>query len=318
MKKTFIICLLLTTSFFSTAQTLQQVTDLGNITTNTISIRNAQGLNIGVDAASGYTINSHLLKPSPVESRTIRFDCSTIVADGGWEFYNSNLNKSLLYVKQSGNIGIGTNNPSAKLEVAGSICVYDGNFYKIRSSNSTNWSNTDIMGHGWSGQQDYTSILVAGNTTNSAEIRLMADGNVGIGTTNPQSRLAVNGTVTAVRVKVTQAGWPDFVFEPAYNLPSLSEVEAFIKRNKHLADIPSVDEVKANGLDVGDVQAKLLQKIEELTLYLIDMNKKVDAQQQIISTQQQLIEEQNKKFELIKKQNNCNMHEHTCPAMSGM
>lgn len=228
MKKTsFILCVLLTTRLLTNAQTLQQVTDSGNITTKSIVIRNAQGLNIGVDGSVGYTVNSHFLKPSPNEYRTIRFDCSTVDVTGGWEFYNSSTNKSLLYVRQSGNIGIGT--------------------------------------------------------------------------ANPQSLLAVNGTITAGRVKVTQAGWADFVFHPDYQLPSLAEVEAFIQRNRRLAGIPSEAEVKANGVDMGEVQAKLLQKIEELTLYMIDLNKKMEKQQQQIATQQQIIEKQQRELQRIKQ-----------------
>ena len=89
-------------------------------------------------------------------------------------------------------------------------------------------------------------------------------------------RLSVNGNVYAKKVKVTTTGWPDYVFNPKYKLPSLSELESFIQKNKHLPDVPSAAEVEANGLDLGDNQAILLKKIEELTLYIIDINKKVE------------------------------------------
>jgi hypothetical protein len=307
MRRTSVfICASLLFSSLAIAQTstptLQQVTDAGNITTNSISVGNAQGIGIGVDASTGYTVNSHFLKPSADEYRTVRFDCSTIVADGGWEFYNSNQHTSLLYVKQSGNVGVGTNNPSSRLEVSGSVAIYDGNFYKIRSSSGASWASTNVLGHGWSGQQDYTTLLVPGSTANTAEIRLLANGNVGIGTANPATKLAVNGTISSTKVKVTQTGWSDFVFLPGYRLPRLSDLEKFVNENKHLPDIPSADDVKKNGIDVGDMQAKLLQKIEELTLYLIDLNKKVEAQQQLITSQQQLIKEQAETLNRIKEQ----------------
>ncbi|SIO51625.1 hypothetical protein [Chitinophaga niabensis] len=102
-------------------------------------------------------------------------------------------------------------------------------------------------------------------------------GNVGVGTNTPQSKLAINGTITATKVRVTQTGWSDFVFKENYPLRSLAEVESFIKTNQHLPDIPSEKEVTANGNDLGEMDKKLLQKIEELTLYLIDLKKENEA-----------------------------------------
>jgi hypothetical protein len=69
--------------------------------------------------------------------------------------------------------------------------------------------------------------------------------------------------------------WPDYVFEDSYNLLELSEVEQFINKNKHLPGIPSASEVEANGIDIGDMQSKLLLKIEELTLYIIKLEKRI-------------------------------------------
>lgn len=100
-----------------------------------------------------------------------------------------------------------------------------------------------------------------------------SDGNVGIGTSAPQAKLAVKGDIFAQKVKVTQSGWADFVFHPEYQLPSLQELERFIKTNKHLPEIPSGREVEKDGLDIGEMNKKLLQKIEELTLYIIDLKK---------------------------------------------
>jgi hypothetical protein len=103
-----------------------------------------------------------------------------------------------------------------------------------------------------------------------------SSGNVGIGTTNPQAKLAVNGDIFSKKVKVTQTGWSDYVFEEGYKLPSLAEVEKYIQQNKHLPDVPSAAVVEKDGLDLGDNQAVLLKKIEELTLYMIEMNKKLE------------------------------------------
>lgn len=99
------------------------------------------------------------------------------------------------------------------------------------------------------------------------------DANVGVGTTNPQSKLAVNGTITAKEVKVTTTGWSDYVFAKNYCLLSLDELETYVKREKHLPDIPSAKEVEEEGLEVADMLSKQMQKIEELTLYLIQLKK---------------------------------------------
>jgi hypothetical protein len=130
---------------------------------------------------------------------------------------------------------------------------------------------------------------------------------VGIGIDNPGTyKLAVEGTIGARKVKVTQAPWADYVFDPSYNLPSLKEVEQYIKQHKHLPDVPTAKEVESNGIDLGDNQATLLKKIEELTLYIIDQNKKLNEQNTQLTIQIKKNEDQNKRLEeqaqLLKKQ----------------
>lgn len=104
----------------------------------------------------------------------------------------------------------------------------------------------------------------------------MINGNVGIGTASTDFRLAVNGTIHSKEVKVDMIGWPDYVFKKEYDLQKLSEVEKHIKEKGHLVNIPSEEEVLKNGIQLGEMNAKLLQKIEELTLYLIDQNKSIE------------------------------------------
>ncbi|PUZ27005.1 hypothetical protein GA0116948_104234 [Chitinophaga costaii] len=104
-------------------------------------------------------------------------------------------------------------------------------------------------------------------------------GNVGIGTLTPQSLLSVKGLITAQKVKVTMTGWADYVFENGYQLPSLQWLEAYVKAHHHLPDLPAGDTVTTQGLDVGEMNKLLLKKLEEQTLYLIELNKKVDALQ---------------------------------------
>ncbi len=109
-------------------------------------------------------------------------------------------------------------------------------------------------------------------------MNLLTNGNVGIGTTNPTHKLAVNGTIKAREVIVETNGWSDYVFADDYALQPLSEVETHIKTNRHLPGIPSSAQVAAEGISVGDMQAKLLAKIEELTLHQIAQEKLLKAQ----------------------------------------
>lgn len=109
-------------------------------------------------------------------------------------------------------------------------------------------------------------------------------GNVGIGTINPKNKLDVKGTIHSQEVKVDMLNWSDYVFKKEYNLPTLLEVEKQIKENGHLENIPSEEEVLKNGISLGEMDAKLLQKIEELTLYIIDLNKKLEQQNQELNT----------------------------------
>jgi hypothetical protein len=104
-------------------------------------------------------------------------------------------------------------------------------------------------------------------------------GQVGIGTTNIPAgiKLAVGGKVACKEVEVTLSYFPDYVFASDYKLRSLYDVENFIKANNHLPDVPSASEVTSNGLNLGDMNATLLQKVEELTLYMIQLQKENDA-----------------------------------------
>lgn len=105
------------------------------------------------------------------------------------------------------------------------------------------------------------------------------NGNVGIGTSMATNyKLAVNGSAIFTKAVVKLYGnWPDYVFAPTYQLPNLQQVEAYINKHRHLAGMPTAQDIEKNGIDLGDNQALLLKKVEELTLYVIELNKKVDA-----------------------------------------
>jgi hypothetical protein len=175
-------------------------------------------------------------------------------------------------------IGIGTTNPERKLDVEGSVRVKSGNGFEfIRVGNAYGyslWSND--AGHFCLGQGPASNLR--------QNIHLFIDANtsfVGIGTTTPTNKLDVAGTIRACEVKVDLGSGqcPDFVFKNDYKLMSLKELEAFVKSNQHLPEISPEKEMVENGVNMKELQMKLLQKIEELTLYTIEQNKKIEALQ---------------------------------------
>lgn len=118
------------------------------------------------------------------------------------------------------------------------------------------------------------------SATDVDAVTINDNGKVGIGTTQiPDSfKLAVAGRIIAeeVVIKLQNTWWPDYVFKPDYNLMPLHQVEQFVTTNNHLPGIPSADEVQNDGISMGEMQNKLLQKIEELTLYIIEQQKQID------------------------------------------
>lgn len=130
-------------------------------------------------------------------------------------------------------------------------------------------------------QNGYGSIQVIKSAGSAYGILALnpTAGSVGIGTTTPGSfKLAVEGKIGAREIQVTlQNPWPDYVFNQSYKRLSLASLDSFITKNKHLPNIPSAQEVKEKGgVDLGEMNTKLLEKIEELTLYMIELNKKVE------------------------------------------
>jgi hypothetical protein len=125
-------------------------------------------------------------------------------------------------------------------------------------------------------QHDDGNVILCGNEL----------GAVGIGVTTGASipagfLLAVDGKIISEEVKVQMSGnWPDYVFDKKYKLPTLTELKKFIAANKHLPNIPAAAEVEKNGLELGDMQKRMMEKIEELTLYILQLEEKYAALQQ--------------------------------------
>jgi hypothetical protein len=195
--------------------------------------------------------------------------------------------KEAMRISQDGNIGIGTATPQSILNIKKTEIGTDL-ITIVRNTDSPNldfvssYSGSDDLqsgsfGFGVRPQDDAWQIWSkkpAVAWENLFSVRL--NGNVGIGTINPQEKLTVAGTIGAREIKVSTNAGADFVFEPGYKLPELGELEKFVKTNKHLPEIPTAKQMVDNGVNLGELNIKLLQKVEELTLYLIEKDKKID------------------------------------------
>lgn len=201
-------------------------------------------------------------------------------------------NNDIYLSEDGGKVGIGNTSPSHTLSVgmtnpavgAWASALFDAGIMIGSSGNSTatylyNQSETGV--HGINAYNYETGQFIPVHVGwNGNDVYIAKDGgSVGIGTTDTDGhQLAVNGSIKSKKVMVDPDSWSDFVFEANYELPTLEEVEKHIDEKGHLPSIPSEAEVLQNGIDIGEMDASLLQKIEELTLYIIDMNKQLKAQ----------------------------------------
>ena len=301
-------------------------------TSQTANITNAETLHELLVADElgcvGFT-NFTLEKPKPVNA----WGFSGNDGAGKWLGTNNETdlilksnNQEGLRLKSTGNIGIGTSNPQAKLDVNGSAKIngllnlpliadqtaalgltcpvllgmgVDGNvlgltpedecllsyfnssqqFWRV-NGNFVSWDDDNFIGT--------TNEMPFRIRTNNQEwVTITTDGRVGINTGNDVNnipdnyRLAVKGYIIAEDVDVRLFdSWPDYVFNKDYKLPSLFELEKYIDTNKHLPGIPDASTVKEDGIRLGEMSALTMEKVEELTLYMIQMNKENEALKQ--------------------------------------
>ncbi|MXV50378.1 hypothetical protein GS399_05285 [Pedobacter sp. HMF7647] len=194
-----------------------------------------------------------------------------------------------LFITRSGNLGLATQAPGSKFTIRGISsglsfepgdghdyfgtisfnreavggAIFDPNGSAFQINNGGTDKNLHFQVYNGVGAQiDPDALVISG-----------VNGNVGIGERNPLNKLDVKGTIHSQVVRVDMTGWSDDVFAEDYERRKLADVERYIHENGHLPEIPSEAEVKDKGIDLGDMNARLLKKIEELTLYVIELEK---------------------------------------------
>ncbi|MCZ8216407.1 MAG: tail fiber protein [Cyclobacteriaceae bacterium] len=198
-------------------------------------------------------------------------------AYGGMKFFTQGASRMVIHY--NGHVGIGTTNPPQQFSLTGGI-----GFANQNASDKKLYSPTDGLLE-WMTHNAAADHAFAVSHQGEKKVYLssfgnsyLIGGNVGIGTTNPTEKLTVNGTVYSkeVKVDVSAGTGPDYVFEPTYQLPSLTEIENYIKANNHLPEVPSAKEMETNGINLSEMNMLLLKKVEELTLHLIEQKKEIN------------------------------------------
>ena len=275
--------------FYGGTTPLMTIRGDGNVGIGTISPvqkLTVSGGHIGLDNKSVLTAKN----TSGVYENVLygRWDNDATYLDGGIGGLYLRTNNGLIpnqFLSTNGNTGIGTTNPVQKLTVSGGNIGLDNQ--GTLAAKTTLGTYENVLYGRWVNDATYLDGGAGGTylrTANGNMINqyLSTNGNVGIGTINPAYKLDVVGTIRAREIRVNLDG-ADFVFEDGYKLMPLNELEKFVKQNKHLPEIAPAKEMQEKGSDLGSLSVQLLQKIEELTLHVIEQNKKMNIQNKEIN-----------------------------------
>ncbi|WP_339790845.1 MAG: hypothetical protein ACMVP2_16480 [Imperialibacter sp.] len=193
---------------------------------------------------------------------------------------------AVLFDTSTGNRSFRTyDNLGVRLQREGDASSWDFSYGFLSNDASVDWRGFGAYGSGNSSLDFY----YIGKNHNYPTAVFTADGKVGMGSLDPDHELDVRGTIHAKEVIVNLDVPADYVFDENYPLTPLNEVEAHIKSNHHLPGIPSANEIKEQGWLVGEMSNKLLEKVEELTLYIIEQNKKNQEQETRIKALEETI-----------------------------
>lgn len=263
------------------------------------------GVQFKTNGGSSYIYRTSTTYGSNVANSTVFQDAG----GGDFIFYNNSI---AMVIKNSGNVGIGTPNPLGTFQVNDfykKAVLGDASGTGLVNGTSYIGFNAVRMGTTWRCYGDASNDgggVIYGDTygninfvpissANGTNYAIYTDADI---KNKVVFQITPAGVAHAKVIKVDLVNWPDYVFKPTYQLPKLSEVKSYIDQNQHLPDMPTEAEVKKDGINLGEMNKLLVKKVEELTLYLIDLNTEKDKKDKEQQTQ---IDQLKKQVETLMK-----------------